>query len=59
VPILRTNHVLRGVRVPRGRSVVEFRYEPAAHALGWKLAAFAAVLGVAWSAWSARSILGR
>ena len=34
-PILPTNHVLRGVSVPAGKSVLEFRYEP--KSLRWGL----------------------
>ncbi len=43
-PILRTNHAIRGVVVPAGKSTLEFRYEPASFALGLKLAGLAAVL---------------
>ena len=34
VPILRTNHALRGVVLPPGRSTVEFRYQPASFTRG-------------------------
>jgi uncharacterized membrane protein YfhO len=37
VPILRTNHALRGVVVPAGRSAIVFRYEPASFARGVQL----------------------
>jgi hypothetical protein len=50
VPILRTNHALRGVVVPAGDGTLEFRYEPASFAWGLRLAGFAAValLAGAW-----------
>ncbi len=53
-PVLRVDHALRGVVVPRGRSTVEMRYQPASLRLG--LAAFAAalVLGALWAAWATR-----
>jgi len=44
VPILRTNHAVRGVVVPAGDSNVEFRYESASLALGTKLAGGAAMI---------------
>jgi hypothetical protein len=44
VPILRTNHAVRGVVVPAGDSRVEFRYESASLALGTKLAGGAAMI---------------
>lgn len=43
VPILRTNHALRGVMVPAGDSDLEFRYEPAAFRIGLALCGAAAV----------------
>ncbi len=42
VPVLRTNHALRGVKVPPGIGQVVFRYEPASFYLGLWLAAWAA-----------------
>jgi hypothetical protein len=50
VPILRTNHALRGVVVPAGDGTLEFRYEPASFAWGLRLAGLAAValLAGAW-----------
>ncbi len=48
VPILRTNHAVRGVVVPAGRQDLQFRYEPAT--LFWgSVASSAAVL--LWLAW--------
>jgi hypothetical protein len=38
-PILKTNHALRGVVVPAGRSTIVFRYEPESLALGVRLMA--------------------
>jgi uncharacterized membrane protein YfhO len=44
-PILRTNHALRGVVLPAGRSTVEFRYESASARLGnWLAVASIAIL---------------
>jgi hypothetical protein len=44
VPILRTDHAIRGVVVPEGAGTIVFRYEPASFALGVKLAGFAALV---------------
>jgi len=44
VPILRTNHAIRGVVVPAGAATLEFRYEPASLAWGLRLAAFATAI---------------
>ncbi len=41
VPILRTNHAMRGVVVPAGKGTLEFRYEPASLAWGWRLCGLA------------------
>ena len=54
VPILRANHALRGVVLPAGAAMLEFRYEPASLTWGLRLAAVAAVillLGVGLSVW--------
>jgi hypothetical protein len=48
VPILRTNHAIRGVVVPAGSGTLEFRYEPASFAWGLRLAGAAAVILLAW-----------
>jgi hypothetical protein len=48
VPILRTNHAVRGVVVPAGAATLEFRYEPASLAWGLRLAGFAAVVLLVW-----------
>ena len=37
VPILRTNHAIRGVVAPAGRGRLEFRYEPASFTWGLRL----------------------
>jgi uncharacterized membrane protein YfhO len=37
VPILRTNHALRGVLTPAGRSTIVFRYEPESFLRGGQL----------------------
>ncbi len=44
VPILRTNHAVRGVIVPPGASTLEFRYWPASFAWGLGLAGFALIV---------------
>jgi hypothetical protein len=43
VPILRTNHAIRGVVVPAGSGTLEFRYAPASFAWGLRLAGLALV----------------
>ena len=48
VPILRTNHALRGVVVPAGKGTLEFRYEPASFAWGLRLAAVALLATLGW-----------
>jgi hypothetical protein len=54
-PVLRVNHALRGVAVPRGSSRVELRYEPASFRRGL-LCGLAALLSTgAWAIVSARS----
>jgi hypothetical protein len=50
VPILRTNHVLKGVAVPVGRSRLEFRYSPASFTWGLSLAALALLCLMGWAA---------
>jgi len=44
VPILRTNHAVRGVVVPAGNGTVEFRYESESFGLGLKLALAAGLI---------------
>ena len=48
VPILRTNHAIRGVVVPAGSGTLEFRYEPASFAWGLRLAGLAGVIILGW-----------
>jgi hypothetical protein len=48
VPILRTNHALRGVKAPAGKATIEFRYEPASFAWGVRLAAAALLATLGW-----------
>lgn len=48
VPIRRTNHALRGVRVPKGRHIIEFRYAPIGFTRGVKLMAMAGAWVVVW-----------
>jgi hypothetical protein len=49
-PILRTNHALRGVVLPAGSSMIEFRYASATVACGYLLAAGALVILTGWLA---------
>jgi hypothetical protein len=56
LPVLRVNHVLRGVLLPAGRSVVAFSYEPASFRSGVFLAVCAAV---ACGAWMVAAAVGR
>ena len=48
VPILRTNHAVRGVELPAGNSIVEFRYEPASLVWGLRLSGLALVSLFGW-----------
>jgi hypothetical protein len=48
VPILQTNHALRGVVVPEGPGTLEFRYQPSSFAWGLRLAGAAGVALVIW-----------
>jgi hypothetical protein len=48
VPILRTNHALRGVVVPAGRRTLQWRYEPASLRWGARIAGLAIVLWLGW-----------
>ena len=48
VPILRTNHAIRGVVVPAGSGTIEFRYAPASFAWGIRLAGLAALVLLGW-----------
>jgi hypothetical protein len=48
VPILRTNHAIRGVVVPAGSGTLEFHYAPASFAWGLRLAGLAAVVLLGW-----------
>ncbi|MGD0261262.1 MAG: hypothetical protein ABSD29_15730 [Verrucomicrobiota bacterium] len=48
VPILRTNHAIRGVVVPAGSGMLEFRYAPASFAWGLRLSGLAAIALLVW-----------
>jgi len=50
VPILVTNHAVRGVVAPAGVGNIEFRYEPASMDLGLWLAGIAMLLVFGWAA---------
>jgi hypothetical protein len=48
VPILRTNHAIRGVVVPAGSGTLEFRYAPASFTWGLRLAGAAGMALLVW-----------
>ena len=48
LPILRTNHAVRGVMAPAGAGTLEFRYEPASFAWGLRLSGLAAGVLLVW-----------
>jgi hypothetical protein len=51
VPILITNHAIRGVIVPAGSSTLEFCYRPGSFRLGLGLCGLAAAILTGWAAW--------
>ena len=53
-PILRTNHAIRGVVLPAGKSVVEFVYRPAGWILGLRLGALGLAVILIWVVWVIR-----
>jgi hypothetical protein len=53
-PILRVNHALRGVVVPAGRSIIEYRYEPASFEWGVRLSLAALGLLLVWGFFGGR-----
>ncbi len=59
VPILRTDHALRGIVTPAGKGTIEFRYAPAGFTWGLRLCAAALLALVGWAGgivvWSSRS----
>ena len=48
VPLLRTNHALRGVEVPTGRHDLRFRYEPMSFSIGLAVGGLALIVILAW-----------
>jgi hypothetical protein len=57
LPILRTNHAVRGVVLPAGHGVLEFRYEPASFRAGLRISALAGLAALLWlgsGGWIAR-----
>jgi hypothetical protein len=58
-PILRVNHAVRGVVIPPGESVVQFRYEPASFAQGLRLSTIAAALMLGWVGLTAKNRIGQ
>ncbi|MEI8372884.1 MAG: hypothetical protein WCJ35_08625 [Planctomycetota bacterium] len=48
LPILQTNHAIRGVVVPAGKATLEFRYEPASLTWGLRLSGLALLASVGW-----------
>lgn len=56
VPVLRANHLMRGVVVPAGEHVVEFRFAPPAQPLYVTVSALVVAVGLAgFLAWQGRS----
>jgi hypothetical protein len=49
VPILRTNHAVRGVVAPAGQGKLEFRYEPNSFAWGIRIAGLALLVWIVWA----------
>ena len=49
VPILQTNHAVRGVVAPAGKGTLEFRYEPAGFAWGVRLCGLALAALTVWA----------
>ena len=50
VPILQTDHAVRGVVAPAGKGTIEFRYEPTAFAWSLRLAGVALLVLAGWGA---------
>ena len=50
VPILQTNHAVRGVKAPAGKGTLEFRYEPAGIVWGLRLCGLALLVLTVWAA---------
>ena len=48
VAVLRTNHALRGVTVPAGRSEILFAYRPASLGIGRTVAGGALIASLTW-----------
>lgn len=46
-PYSKVNYVLRGMMVPAGEHTIEYRFEPASHALGWKITMITAIIMIA------------
>lgn len=44
VDYAKVNYVLRGLMIPAGDNTIEFKFEPASHALGWKFTNIASLL---------------
>ena len=49
LPVLQTNHAIRGVVVPAGKGTLEFRYEPASYTWALRLCATALLALVGWA----------
>lgn len=56
-PVMRANHAIRAVEVPRGKSTLVFRYQPESFAVGARLTALGGaalavwLVGVVWLRW--------
>jgi uncharacterized membrane protein YfhO len=55
LPILRVDHALRGVVLPRGESLVHFEYRPASFRWGVRLALAGLIAILAWAVLVARA----
>jgi uncharacterized membrane protein YfhO len=57
LPVLQTNHAVRGVVVPAGKGTLEFRYEPASYTWALRLSAMALLALSGWAGgivWTSR-----
>ena len=48
VRILRINHAIRGVQVPKGKATLEFRYEPESSVWGLRFAGLSLLVSLSW-----------
>ncbi|MCZ2223257.1 MAG: YfhO family protein [Chitinophagales bacterium] len=43
-PYAKVNYILRGMPIPAGEHEIVFKFEPASHAVGWKMSSVSAIL---------------